>query len=87
MKRGCSASQPFGKLTRGLSGFKVDTGKVDLLQFHILATHSNTAGALCCMIFLGVGSDEKCRKKGAMRPKSALVGRLPSRKGWDEKIF
>ena len=87
MKRGRSASQPFGKLTIGSSDFEVDEGKVDLLQFHILATHSITAGALCCIIFLGVGSDEKWRKKGAMRPKSALVGRLPRRKGWDEKIF
>ena len=87
MKRGPSSSQPFGKLTIELSGFEVNEGKVILLQFHILPTHSNTAGALCCMIFLGVGSDEKCRKKGAMRPKSALVGRLPSRKGWSEKIF
>ena len=87
MKRGRSASQPFGKLTIGSSDFEVDEGKVDLLQFHILATHSITAGALCCMIFLGVGSDEKWRKKGAMRPKSALVGCLPRRKGWDEKIF
>ena len=78
MKRGRSASQPFGKLTIGSSDFEVDEGKVDLLQFHILATHSITAGALCCIIFLGVGSDEKWRKKGAMRPKSALVGRLPS---------
>ena len=87
MKRGRSASQPFGKLTIGSSDFEVDEGKLDLLQFHILATHSITAGALCCMIFLGVGSDEKWRKKGAMRPKSALVGRSPRRKGWDEKIF
>ena len=85
MKRGRSASQPFGKLTIGSS--EVDEGKLDLLQFHILATHSITAGALCCKIFLGVGSDEKCRKNGAMRPKSALVGRLPRRKGWDEKSF
>ena len=75
------------KLTDGLSGSEVDEGKVDLLKFHILATHSNTAGALCCKIFLGVGSDEKWRKKGAMRPKSALVGRLPSRKGCFEKIL
>ena len=87
MKRGRSASQSFGKLATGSSDFMVDEGKLDLLQFHILATHSITAGALCCMIFLGVGSDEKWRKKGAMRPKSALVGRLPRRKGWEEKIF